>query len=62
MRSVKICWNKGRVLQIEPNATYNKYKESAHTPLLVHPITRPSLDISPIRAPVITAEIKELQV
>jgi hypothetical protein len=58
----KICWNKARVLQIEPNTTYRKYKESAHMPLLDHPISQPSLDISPIWTPVIAAEIKKLQI
>jgi hypothetical protein len=29
--------------------------------LLDHPISRPSLDISPIWTPVITAEVKKLQ-
>jgi hypothetical protein len=44
----KICWNKARVLQIEPNNTYRKYKESAHKSLLDHPISQPSVDISPV--------------
>jgi hypothetical protein len=35
----KICWNKARVLQIEPNTTCRKYKESAHVLLLDHPIS-----------------------
>jgi hypothetical protein len=26
----KICWKKAKVLWIEPNTTYSKYKESAH--------------------------------
>jgi hypothetical protein len=56
----KICWNEAKVLQLEPNTTYRKYKESAHTSLLKHPISQPSLDISPIWTPVITAEVKEL--
>jgi hypothetical protein len=28
--SHEICWNEAKVLQIEPNTTYRKYKESAH--------------------------------
>jgi hypothetical protein len=32
----KICWNEVKVLKIEPNTTYRKYKESAHMPLLDH--------------------------
>jgi hypothetical protein len=57
----KICWNKARVLQIEPKTTYRKYKESAHMSLLNRPISELSLDISPIWTPVIAAEIKKLQ-
>jgi hypothetical protein len=57
----KICWNEVKVLQIESNTTYRKYKESAHTSLLHHPISQPSLDISPIWTSVITAEVKKLQ-
>jgi hypothetical protein len=57
----KICWNKAKVLQIEPNTTYRKYEESAHMSLLDHRISQPSLDISPIWAPVITEEVKKLQ-
>jgi predicted GIY-YIG superfamily endonuclease len=57
----KICWNKARVLQIEPSTTYRKYKESAHMSLPDHPISQPSLGISPIWTPVIAAEIKNLQ-
>jgi hypothetical protein len=55
----KICWNEAKVLQIEPNTTYRKYKESAHVSLLDHPISQPSLDISPILTLIITAEVKK---
>jgi predicted GIY-YIG superfamily endonuclease len=57
----KICWNEAKVLHIEPNTTYRKYKESFHMSLLDHPISQPSLGISPIWAPVITAEVKRIQ-
>jgi hypothetical protein len=50
-----------KVLQIEPNTTYREYKESVHMFLLDHPINQPSLDISPIWTPLITAEVKKLQ-
>jgi hypothetical protein len=53
--------NKATVLQIEPNTTYRKCKESAHISLLDHPISQPSLDISPVWTPVIAAEIKKVQ-
>jgi hypothetical protein len=57
----KICCNEAKILQIELNTTYRKYKESAHMSLLDHPISQPTLDISPIWTPVITAEVKKLQ-
>jgi hypothetical protein len=58
----KICCTEVKVLHIEPNTTYRKYKESAaHMSLLDHPISQPSLDISPIWTPIITAEVKRLQ-
>jgi hypothetical protein len=45
----KMRWDEAKVLQIEPNTTNRKYKESAHMSLLDHPISQPSVDISPIR-------------
>jgi hypothetical protein len=54
----KIYWNEAKVLQIEPNTTHRKYKESNHMSLLDHPISQPSLDISPIWTQIITAEDK----
>jgi hypothetical protein len=51
----KICWIEARVLQIEPNTTCRKYKESVHMSLVAHPISQPSSDMSPIWNPVITA-------
>jgi hypothetical protein len=60
-KAKKICWNEANVLQIEPNTTYRKYKESAHMPPLYHPIGQPSSDISPIWVAVIIGEVKRLQ-
>jgi hypothetical protein len=40
-----------KVLQIESNTTYKKYKESAHMSVLDHPISQPSLDILPSGPP-----------
>jgi hypothetical protein len=58
---ILVCVNEAKALQIKPNTTYRKYKESAHISLLDHRISQPSLDISPISTPVITAEVKKLQ-
>jgi hypothetical protein len=60
-RNHNICCNEAKVLQVEPNATYRKCKEYAHMPLIHHPISQPGLDISPIWTPLITAEVKKLQ-
>jgi hypothetical protein len=59
-KPTRICRRESKVLQIEPNTTYRKYKESAHMSLVDHPISQPSLDISPIWAPFIAAEIRKL--
>jgi hypothetical protein len=50
-----------KVLQIEPDTTYRKYKKSVHISLIAHPISQPGVDISPIWTPIIAAEFRELQ-
>jgi hypothetical protein len=55
----KICLKEAKVLRIEPNTTNRKYKQSAHVSLLDHPISQPSLDISPIWTPIIAADVKK---
>jgi hypothetical protein len=37
-----------KILEIESNNRYRKYKESAHMACLTNPTGQPSLDISPI--------------
>jgi hypothetical protein len=44
----KIFWKEAKVLQIEPYTSYRKYKTSAPMSLVDHPISHPSLAISPI--------------
>jgi hypothetical protein len=46
---------KAKVLQIEANTPYRKYKESAHMFLAGHSIRKPSMDISHIWTPIIAA-------
>jgi hypothetical protein len=53
---------KKEFLQIEPNTTYRKFKESAQKSLVEHPTSQPSLDISSIWTPVITAEVRKLKI
>jgi hypothetical protein len=50
---------KVKVFEIEPNTSCRKYKESAHTSLVDHPITEPSLHISPVWTPIIAAEVRK---
>jgi predicted GIY-YIG superfamily endonuclease len=57
----KICWNEAKVLQFEPNTTYRKCNESSHMSLIDHPMSQPSLGMSPIWTPIITAEVQKLQ-
>ena len=52
---------KARILEIESNSRYRKYKESAHLVCLNNPISQPSLDISPIWIPVIRDEVVNSQ-
>jgi hypothetical protein len=47
----KICWKEEKSLQIEPNITYRKCKESAHMSRVANPISESSLDISPSGLP-----------
>jgi hypothetical protein len=54
----KICWKEAKVLQIEPNTTYRKYKESAHMSVIDHFVSQPSLNVSSIWTSIITAEVK----
>jgi hypothetical protein len=49
----KTCRKEAKVLQIEPNTTCRKCKESAHICLIDHPISEPSLDIFPNRTPLL---------
>jgi hypothetical protein len=57
----RICWKEANDLQIEPNTTYRKYRESANMSLVDHPISQPSLDMSPIWTSIIVAEVRKLQ-
>jgi hypothetical protein len=54
----KICRKEAKVLQIERNTAYRKYKESAHMSLIDHLISQPSLDIFSIWTAIIVAEVK----
>jgi hypothetical protein len=53
----RVGWDEARILEIESNSRYRKYKESAHMACLTNPISQPSLDISPIWIPLICDEV-----
>jgi hypothetical protein len=50
-------WDEARILEVEGNSRYRKYKESAHMACSTNPISQPSLDISPISIPLISDEV-----
>jgi hypothetical protein len=56
-----VGWDEARILEIESNSRYVKNKESAHVTCLTNPIGQPSMDISPIRIPLISSEVTNSQ-
>jgi hypothetical protein len=57
----RIRWDDARILEIESNSRYRKYKESAHMACSTNPISQTSLDISPIWIPLISNEVSSSQ-
>jgi hypothetical protein len=57
----RVGWDDARVLEIESNSRYRKYKDSARMACLINPISQPSLDISPIWIPLISNEVSNSQ-
>jgi hypothetical protein len=57
----RVSWNEIRILEIESNSRYRKYKESAHMVCLTNLISQPSLDISPTWNPLISNEVTKSQ-
>jgi hypothetical protein len=51
----RVGCDEARILEIESNSRYRKYKESAHMACLTNSISQPSLDISPIWIPLINS-------
>jgi hypothetical protein len=49
------------IWKLKVNSRYTKYKESARIECLTNPISQPSLDISPIRIPLISNEVNNIQ-
>jgi hypothetical protein len=57
----RVGWLEARILEIESNSKYRKYKESAHMACLTNLISQPTLDISPIWIPFIRNEVTNSQ-
>jgi predicted GIY-YIG superfamily endonuclease len=57
----RVGWDDARVLEIESNSRYRKYKESAHMACLNNPISQLNLDISPIWIPLVGNEVSNSQ-
>jgi hypothetical protein len=55
----RVDWDKARVLDIENNSRFRKYKESAHMARSNNPISQSSLDIWPIWIPHIGEEVSK---
>ena len=55
-------WDKARVISKEENSRIRKLKESAFIHRTDHAISQPSIDMSPIRLPIIRTEIKKKQI
>jgi hypothetical protein len=55
----KICAKQVKVLQIEPNTTYRKYKKFALTSLVDHSVSESILDIYRIRTPIMAPEVSK---
>jgi hypothetical protein len=58
----RVGWDDARILKIESNGRYRKYKELAHMACLTNPINQPSLDISPIWIPLIRNEVSNSEI
>jgi hypothetical protein len=49
-----------KVLQVEANIIWRKYKEAAHMAVAKEPISQPSLEMSPIWTTLINEEVSKL--
>jgi hypothetical protein len=57
----RLGWDDARILDIERNSRYRKYKESAHMTCLTNPISQTTSDISPIWIPLVSNDITNSQ-
>jgi len=52
-----VLWEKAKILDTENNPVYRKYKKAAYMACLQNPVSRPSIEISPIWHPLIRNEL-----
>jgi hypothetical protein len=57
----RVGWDEARILEIQSNRRYRKYKEWAHMVCLTDLISQPSLYIAPIYIPLISNEVSNSQ-
>jgi hypothetical protein len=57
----RVGWDEARILVIENNSRYRKYKELAHMACLTNLISQPTLDISPMWVPLVSNEVYQLR-
>jgi hypothetical protein len=57
----RIGWENARILEIESNSRYRKYKESVHMACLTNQISQHSLHTYPIWIPLISSEVTNSQ-
>jgi hypothetical protein len=55
----RVCWDEARILEIESNNRYRKYKETAHMACLINSISQPSLGISTIRISLVSNKVTD---
>jgi hypothetical protein len=53
----RVSWDEAKILAIEGNIRYRKYKESAYKACANNPISQSSLQISPIAIPLMRKEV-----
>jgi hypothetical protein len=59
---LRVGWDEARILEIESNSRYGKYKELAPVVCLTNPIRQPSLNVSPIWIPLIGSEVTNSEI
>lgn len=54
-----IVWKEAKILEVEINSVYRKYKEATYLSCLQNPINKPSTEMSPIWYTLISKELSK---